>query len=299
MSDQYPAQWDYVEAAYAQNRLAQALLFVGPYDCALADFTKQLTQLVCCKTKKRCLVCMDCHLIQEGKHPDVQWIKPEKIGGAIKIDQIRGLHNQFYLTPQRAPYRLIVIESADRMNNAAANSLLKILEEPTEHTLFVLIAQQLSTVLPTILSRCQMVRFASHYDVSSLNLLNLSEHYAQESLQALIVKQAEPILEGLIAVREKMEHPCVVVAQWGQFELSTLLWFLYLVYAQIQIIQIKTSLVSGPALKQLQHLATLINPILLYKQIDKINSLQRKLNHNMHLNQTLVLEDLLFDLSDF
>ena len=103
-------------------------------------------------------------MIERMEHPDVEWIKPEKNGGAIKIDQIRELQNTAYLTPQRARYRLIVIEAADRMNTASANALLKILEEPAQHTVFILIAQQLSTVLPTILSRCQIISFSSSDD---------------------------------------------------------------------------------------------------------------------------------------
>ena len=79
------------------------------------------------------------------------------------------------------------------------------------------------------------------------NLLLLGEQYPQESERALIVKQAESILDGLIALLEGREHPCVLAAQWNQFELGTLLWFLYLVYSQLQNMHINTSVTNGPA----------------------------------------------------
>ena len=294
----YKAQWDYLQSARQQGRNPHAMLFVGAFDRALQDFTAQFIQLVLCKAKenKSCNECIDCHMTACGEHPDVEWIKPEKSSGPIKIDQIRELQNYSYLTPQRASHRLIIIESADRMNTAAANALLKILEEPARHTLFLLMAQQLSTILPTVLSRCQIVRFSSPIDVSTANLLTLGTQYPEESEQALIITQADSILEGLIDVIEKRAHPCVMATQWTQFELNTLLWFFYLAYSQVQIILMQRLAITGPAANQLNKLASLLNPVVVFAQIDKINALQRKLSHNMNVNHTLVLEDLLFDL---
>ncbi|MBI2786500.1 MAG: DNA polymerase III subunit delta' [Legionella longbeachae] len=296
----YQTQWDFMQMAWVNGRIPQAMLFVGSLDRALIDFINRLNRLIFCKKQlpNPCLECIDCQMLVRGEHPDVQWVKPEKKGGPIKIDQIRELQNYSYLTPQRAKYRLIMIEAADRMNIAAANSLLKILEEPAPHTLFLLIAQQLSTVLPTILSRCQVIRFESYSNILDINFLKLAEHYPQESEQAMIIKQAELILDGLIAVIKKKEHPCVVAAHWNQFELGILLWFLYLVFSQIQKMQIQACEPIGPAIHQLIDLASLLNPIMIFDQIDKINTLQRKLNHNMNVNQILVLEDLLLSIND-
>jgi DNA polymerase-3 subunit delta' len=294
----YQTQWDHLQSAWKQGRSPHAMLFVGALDRTLLDFIMQWMTLIFCKNKGNasCLECIDCQMTARGEHPDIEWIKPEKNGGPIKIDQIRELQNHSYLTPQRAVHRLIVIESADRMNTAAANALLKILEEPAPHTLFLLMAQQLSTVLPTILSRCQVIRFSIQTDLATINLLTLGEQYSQESEQAAIINQAESILDGLIALIEKRVHPCVMAAQWTQFELNIFLWFFYLVYSQIQMILINKSVITGLASNQLSKLASLLNPMKIFAQIDKINALQRKLSHNMNVNHTLVLEDLLFDL---
>lgn len=293
--EKYLSQWKRIQLAWQNERMPQAMLFVGSLDCTLINFIQKLSQLIFCKKKETipCCECTDCQMVLCSEHPDREWIKPEKSGEPIKIDQIRELQNYSYLTPQRANHRLIVIESAERMNISAANSLLKILEEPAQHILFLLVAQQLSTVLPTVLSRCQILHFASYDDLSTTNLLQLGEHYPQESEQSMIIKQSEYILDGLIAVIKEKTHPCVVVSQWSQFELNTLLWFLYLVYSQVQIMQINGATDTGPAIQQLKSLATLLSPILIFAQIDRINTLKRKLSHNINVNLTLALEDLL------
>lgn len=297
MSNQQ-AQWEQMRVALIQQRIPQSMLFVGPQHCALNDYVVKLMQLFLCKAGKNepCLVCNDCQMIASMEHPDMEWVKPEKNGGAIKIDQIRELQSSAYLTPQRSPYRVIVIEAADRMNVASSNALLKILEEPAKHTLFILVAQQLSTILPTILSRCQISRFFSSEDSYTNNLLMLAMQYPEKSEQSLIVNQVEPILDNLIALIERKQHACILASQWTQFELSTLLWFLYLAYSQLQQMHFNQNAVTGPASTQLAKLVTLLNPIVIFNQIDKINTLLRKISHNMNVNQTMALEDLLFAL---
>ncbi|VEB36187.1 DNA polymerase III, delta' subunit [Legionella sainthelensi] len=292
--EKYLAQWNQIQLAWQKGRAPQGMLFVGSLDCALSEFIRKLSQFIFCKKEEKpCGECSDCRMALCSEHPDLKWIKPEKKGGSIKVDAIRELHNYAYLTPQRANHRLIVIESAERMNISAANSLLKILEEPAQHILFLLVAQQLSTVLPTILSRCQIMHFASYVDLSTLNFLQLGARYPQESEQMAIINQAEFVLDGLISVIKEQTHPCIVAAQWSQFEINILLWFLYLVYSQIQIIQINGMINAGRATQQLQSLATLLSPVMIFAQIDRINALQRKLSHNINVNQTLALEDLL------
>ncbi len=289
-------QWDQLQAAFVTHRIPQALFFVGPLHCAVTDFTTRLMQRILCQKNQNepCLECLNCRMVLKMEHPDVNWIKPDKVGGAIKIDQIRELQHTAFLTPQRSTYRLIAIEAADRMNTASANALLKILEEPAQHTIFILIAQQLSTVLPTILSRCQVIRFSSHDDSYTNNFLMLGEHYPKESDRAQIMDQSESILDGLITLIEGKQHPCQLASQWSSFEIHTMLWFLYLVFAQLQNMFFNKEVITGPGHHQLMKLSTLLHPVLIFMQIDKINTILRKLSHNINVNQTLVLEHLLF-----
>lgn len=291
-------QWRKIQTAWARGRIPQAILFVGPLHCGLAEFTVQVMQLFFCKMKQNepCLTCVDCQMIKNFEHPDIEWIKPEKTGGVIKIDQIRGLQNSAFLTPQRSDYKLIIIEAAESMNIAASNALLKILEEPSKHTVFILLAQQLSNILPTVLSRCQMTRFSTSDELSCNNLLALGKYYTPESDRSVILKQSESILEGLIAIIELREHPCILATQWSQYELSAFLWFLYLIYSQLQYMHLFRVIYSGSEIKQLTRLSILLKPVQIFTQIDKINHILKKLSHNMNINHTLVLEDLLFTL---
>ena len=296
--NKYPAQWQQLYTAWERKRIAQGLLFVGPLHCDLATFTLQLAKLLICtsKTQHPCETCNDCRMVGRQEHPDVEWIKPEKTAGAIKIDQIRELQNTAYLTPQRAHCRLIVIEAADKMNTAAANALLKILEEPAAHTVFVLLAQQLSTILPTILSRCQLLRFAGTDKGYPDNLLSFGEYYAADSQRALIINEAESILDELIAVLELQQHPCVLATKWAKFDMITFLWFFYLVLAQLQNMYYTGAKPKGIAAVQLQKLSSKLQPFLIFAQLDVVNGVLKKLNHNIPINQTLVLENLLFAL---
>lgn len=295
----YQEQWQYIHTAWEQGRVPQGLLFVGPTHCNIPAFTKQVARLLLCSntSNQPCGTCNDCLMLEQDQHPDLEWIKPEKTAGSIKIDQIREMQNNAYLTPQRSKFRIIVIEAACRMNTAAANALLKILEEPAQHTLFILIAQQLNTVMPTILSRCQLLRFSISDKAYQDNILTLGEHYAKESEQAQILQESESILDDLIALIQGQKHPSALASLWTKFEITTFLWFMYLVFAQMQHMQFSGVKPSGVAALQLQKLSTLLPPVLIFSQLDVINGLLRKLGHNIHINHVLALEDMLFALT--
>jgi DNA polymerase-3 subunit delta' len=104
-----------------------------------------------------CGSCRSCKKILSGNHPDVSLIEPS--GPYIRIAQIRELCHTLGMKPYEAKTRVVVIANAQTMNPEAANALLKVLEEPPERTVLILTAIQTSDLLPTILSRCQHVRF--------------------------------------------------------------------------------------------------------------------------------------------
>ena len=299
MPDSHQTQWSIIHKAITNDRFPSASFFVGPLHTHLAQFTVRVAQLFLCRNKENnlaCLTCPDCQMVLRLEHPDIEWVKPEKSGSAIKIDQIRELQKSAFLSPQRALYRLIVIEGADRMNTASSNSLLKILEEPAPRTHFILIAEQLSTVLPTILSRCQLMHFTSPKDVLLDNLLLLGDFYPEDSARAVLSRQSEALLEDLIAVIEKKQHPCLLAAQWSKHDFGDLLWFLYLAYSQVYYSYLKEIPQESRAYNQLMKLKSLLTPIVIFTQIDKINNILKKVSRNLNTNQSLALEDLLLNL---
>jgi DNA polymerase III subunit delta' len=104
-----------------------------------------------------CGHCKSCRKIKSCNHPDVIQITPDN--HTIKIDQIRSICRTLAMKPYEAKLRVVIIFDAQTMNTASANALLKVLEEPSEQTIFILIATQLSVLLPTIVSRCQHFHF--------------------------------------------------------------------------------------------------------------------------------------------
>ena len=104
-----------------------------------------------------CGNCQTCRKIKSGNHPDIIRIKPS--GAFIKIAQIRELLSTLAMKPYEAKIRVVLISEAQMMNASASNALLKILEEPPDRTMLVLIATQKSDLLPTIVSRCQHIGF--------------------------------------------------------------------------------------------------------------------------------------------
>jgi DNA polymerase-3 subunit delta' len=104
-----------------------------------------------------CGACAACRKIGAGAHPDIHHVRPA--GAAIRIDQVRGLCGQLVMKPYEAHHRFAIVSEAHTLNAEAANALLKVLEEPPDRTILILTAIQASDLLPTILSRCQPVRF--------------------------------------------------------------------------------------------------------------------------------------------
>jgi DNA polymerase-3 subunit delta' len=138
------------------EKLTSPLLLVGPEGVG-----KRLAVLEAAKdyfTKDDHTDTYHSRQIDLGEHPDLKIVCGEGDSG-IKVDAIRDLIRSVNTYPSYAPARFIVIEGADRMNSAAANALLKTLEEPPKIVRFFLLAESLNGVLPTIQSRCGLVRF--------------------------------------------------------------------------------------------------------------------------------------------
>jgi DNA polymerase-3 subunit delta' len=104
-----------------------------------------------------CGNCTACRKIATDRHPDVLRVSPS--GLQIKIEQVRSLCQVLAMKPYEARFRVAIIADAHRMNPAAGNALLKMLEEPPDRTVLILTAPQTADLLPTIVSRCQHIRF--------------------------------------------------------------------------------------------------------------------------------------------
>ncbi|HEB36724.1 MAG TPA: DNA polymerase III subunit delta' [Candidatus Aminicenantes bacterium] len=146
--------------ALQRNKVPNSMLLYGPEGIGKRDMALVLAKAMNCERKKddACEVCASCKAINAGNFPDVLEISPEK--EVIKIDQMRILRKIAYLKPMMGKKRIFVVVDADKMKEEAANSLLKILEEPPLFSYIILVARNPFMIMPTIKSRCQVLNFS-------------------------------------------------------------------------------------------------------------------------------------------
>ncbi len=287
--DAHTPLWVKINQLVQKNRVPQSFLFIGPRHARILQFVNRLVAMLICEAgSPPCGKCRACHLLKQGIHPDINYIRPEGASGAIRVDQIRELQQNSYQTPQRGTRRFIVIEPADKMNISAANALLKILEEPPSHTGFILIAEQISSIPATILSRCQKYSFDIPSN-QSIDYLTIGEHYPEDSSRGILFQKRATIVMELCEIIEQKTSLCTIAARWLDYAFDDLLWLLYLVTAQA----IRYQLMREKGIEPISHFAHLLSPVILLNQLEQINVLTRKINHNINMNQTLVLENLL------
>jgi DNA polymerase-3 subunit delta' len=150
-----------LHTAWCEKRWPHALLLHGPEGVGKLTLALQLANAILCDRPTSdwlgCGECASCKLLQSSTHPDFLWLTPEEDKQQISVDQIREACAQLALTSYRRGYKVAIVAPAQQMTMAAANSLLKTLEEPTPNTAMILVTSRLGALLPTIRSRCQQV----------------------------------------------------------------------------------------------------------------------------------------------
>ena len=159
-----PQVREFLRASVRHDRVSHAYLFCGPAGSNKTVAALALGQaLVCPKGPDgplggRCGACDACSRVARRRHPDVQLVEPEGAGGYL-VEQVRALVADAPLAPIQARCKVYVFTRADLLGVQAANAFLKTLEEPPGDVVMVLLARTSDSVLPTIVSRCQVVPF--------------------------------------------------------------------------------------------------------------------------------------------
>jgi DNA polymerase III subunit delta' len=156
-----------LQGALRSGRISHAYLFVGPAGVGRLTTACAFAQALLCAQggDDACGVCGPCRKVAAGTHPDLRVITPGRTESgaerrAVAIDQIRDLKRDAAYPPYEGRWKIYVIEDTDQMRAEAANSLLKVLEEPTAGTVIILLSTSTEALLPTLVSRAQLVRFA-------------------------------------------------------------------------------------------------------------------------------------------
>ncbi len=152
-----PRVREFLRASIASGRVSHAYLFTGPAGSNKTAAAYAFAQAILCKDHG-CRTCDDCRRIERRKHPDVHFYTPEGAQGYL-IEQIREIVSGVSLAPIRAKGKVYILDRVDLLGVSAANAFLKTLEEPVEGVAFILLGRTREAVLPTIVSRCQVVPF--------------------------------------------------------------------------------------------------------------------------------------------
>mgnify|MGYP001027843573 CR=1 FL=1 len=144
--------------AIVQNRIAHAYLFCGPRGTGKTSIAKIFAKTLNCTNNQDapCGVCENCKMAANGSHPDIIEIDAASNNG---VDEVRNLIDKVKYAPMQGKYKIYIIDEVHMMTSGAFNALLKTIEEPPAHVIFIFATTEPNKVLPTIISRCQRFDF--------------------------------------------------------------------------------------------------------------------------------------------
>lgn len=173
-----------------------------------------------CQTHENCGICEWCQLYAHENLPDFHLVSPHQAGHAIKIEQIRDLHDICRQTPQILDFQVVWIQHADTMNEFAANALLKVLEEPIKNFFFLLSAENAKFLPLTIRSRCWILPVGDDQEV-------LTESQTQ------LIAQKDKLLELFYGFVQHQVDLAMMIKSFEAYPIDDVLWLLQLLVADI------------------------------------------------------------------
>jgi DNA polymerase-3 subunit delta' len=167
-------QIEMLRRSISRNRLAHAYLYAGPAGIGKSRFARIVAQCLLCQRHadlelKACDKCSSCKQVNAGSHPDLFIVSCPEGKKEIPVELFKGekgkrndgLIYDLSLRPMAGSRRVAILDDSNQMNEEGANAMLKTIEEPPENSLLILIADNLEAILPTIRSRCQLLRFSA------------------------------------------------------------------------------------------------------------------------------------------
>jgi len=306
------SHWRALGAYMETGRVPQALLITGREGVGKTVLADAFSQKLLCRSPAEyaCGDCVSCRLYAAGTLPDFIRIEPEEQGKIIPVDAIRGLIASLSLKPQYSGRRVVLISPAHQMNVSSANSLLKTLEEPDEHTSLLLLTDSPQSLLPTIQSRCQRLDIGLPERSVALAWLK-AQGQAGRAETLLALARGAPLLalglagEGIIEKRSEFfagwhgllgrkGEPCLLADNWSKFPCETLAdW---MISWTMDMIRLRSAPhwkeVDNPDFAEhLQAAAQQISLRALFGYLDRLGAARRMLSGQV--NRQLLLEELL------
>lgn len=311
--------WVMLLTQIKNQRLPHALLLSGIKGLGKLEFAKHLAQLLLCEKGETnlayCQNCKACHQFIANTHPDFKLLQPEENNTGIKIDQVREIIDFFNHTALQNAYKVVIFYPAEALNSAAANALLKTLEEPPlNKNLLLLISHQPSLLLPTLRSRCQQIKLnppprdiAKHWlsqytDAKESFELALTLVEGAPLLALAFIKEnkhtaAINLLTDLNALMLKNDDPVTIAEKWlklkidiGEFLSLVMLLITQMIRYQLGV---NSSLLKNDEFqKKITVIANMLNLIQLFSYLDFITEQRRSLGNKINLNSQMLLESL-------
>lgn len=303
--------WAQINGSWQLQRLPHAILLHGVAGLGKRLFAQWLAQALLCDVRgvelKPCGQCASCKQCRAGSHPDLVLVVPEEGKQQISVEQIRTANERLGMTSARHGYRLAIIEPAHQMTVAAANGLLKTLEEPGPRSLIILVTAQPSALPATIRSRCQQLGMSAPSPPEAQFWLEqqtgkplapeLLTDACGAPLRALEYAQGyfevlrAAMLPGLQALSEAGGELTQVAQSWADEQLPERLnWLDGWVTARIRREILRT---ADPVTREsLQSAAQVLNISALFQALDKLRELKAQLRRTA-LQRELALETVL------
>ncbi|AYV33809.1 DNA polymerase III subunit gamma/tau [Erysipelothrix rhusiopathiae] len=189
-----------------KNKISHAYLFCGPRGTGKTSIAKLFARAVNCVNPDQviCGTCDNCLAVADGTHPDLIEIDAASNNG---VDEIRGLIEKVKYTPILGKYKVYIIDEVHMLSQGAFNALLKTLEEPPSHVVFILATTEIHKVLPTIISRCQRYDFNRIGEVDIAKrldyVLNNENVEAEQGVSKLIASLSGGGLRNALTILEQ------------------------------------------------------------------------------------------------
>ena len=304
----------------ARGDVRHAYLFCGPPGLGRRTLALRLAQALNCTRPIAagvpCGQCRDCKQIEAMQHPDMNVIQADSEGGTLKVDQVREVQHALSLKPYQAKYRVALFLRFQEANDNAANALLKTLEEAPAHAILLLTADTPEQLLPTIVSRCEILRLRA-LPVSAIEA-DLLERGVDEERARLLAHisggrpgYARKLIDDITLLEKREERlndlqtllPAPRVEKFSYAEKlakdkdtmrqTILIWLSYWRDVMLRVAQAETPLINIDRNMEIEFLAGRLDLHTARRVVGDLESALEKMDKNV--NSRLLAEVLLLD----